>query len=127
MAVEGTTQISISLSYSSNSKLSAVFVDGVKCTPVHPKPILSEEQWKALTKAEAPLYAGNYGCHAYTDVMSRDQSEDLVGMWDQAQIALEGTSENWDRFPIYTRRLTVASRVAKTLAVLSFGAEFLLR
>jgi len=92
---------------------------------------LTRTEWAALEKAERPLYAGDPGCHGYTDVNRRDESELAGAMWEQAEQHsvdyVEDTNDQLDPEDAEMDRLVteeVAARVAYALAVLAFGKEF---
>jgi chromosome segregation ATPase len=91
------------------------------------EPMLNDAEWAALERAEAPLYTPFNGYHAYTDVMERQDGQLAAAVWAQAEMAVEMSFENWDSWSSATRRSRIAHRVAQTLAVISFGPEFLLK
>lgn len=109
-----------------------VWMNGRKYIPASSlrQPIaLSEEQWEALEKAESWLYKGEEGCHAYTDVMEREQDGGFASdVWQQCYIGVDGITDpdlRGDREKFLLQM--TARRVARVFAVMSFGEEFLLK
>ena len=95
-------------------------------TPVY-EPI-SQSDWDALKLAEQKLYHDDPGCHGYTDVNVREEPHPVLSkVWGHVEDNLASTDMNWDIMAIDARRRLVASRVARTFAVMAFGPEFLLR
>lgn len=89
-------------------------------------PILNERQWDALEKAERPLYANQSGANAYTGVCERDDGGFAATLWAQAEMAVEMVI--FENEHVEETRLRVTAQwVARALAVLSFGPEFLIK
>lgn len=91
------------------------------------EPQLNEFQWEALAAAEKPLYIPFMGCHAFTDVMERQDGQLAAHIWGQAEMAIECSTENWDDKTDRTQTMYIAQRVARCLALISFGPDFLLK
>ena len=85
---------------------------------------VTHTQWMALVNAETKLYDGAAGSHSYTSVNVREDDGFLIGVWAQAEIAIESTNGH---MPGEVLLRQTARRVAQTLACLSFGPEFLLK
>lgn len=130
MSIEGTTTLVTSMFWSSAGQLRQIVVDtGEGKTykfDAEERP-LAVYQWEALQKAEMALYRMDPGCHGYTDVLDYSQSGELQMLWGTAANALENSEEDWERISGPARTMRVACRVARCLAVLNFGPEFLLR
>lgn len=90
-------------------------------------PQLNEAEWEALAKAERPLYTPFMGVHAFTDVMEREDGQLAAHIWGQVEMAIEMSFEDWDSYKSDRQRSLIAQRVARVLAVISFGTEYLLR
>ena len=90
--------------------------------------LISKTQWDALAAAERKLYSDDPGCHGYTDVNVREEPHPVLAqVWGHVEDNLASTHTEWEiANPDYRLRL-VASRVARTMAVMAFGPEFLLR
>jgi|SRR5215831_8689672 len=89
---------------------------------------ISVDDWDALAEAESRLYRDDPGCHGYTDVNVQSESHPVLSkVWGHCEDNLAGTHESWDILPTYQRRILVAARVARTMAVMAFGPEFLIR
>jgi len=91
------------------------------------EPQLNAAEWEALEKAERPLYTPFMGVHAYTDVMMREDGQLAAHIWGQAEMSMEYTHEKWDSYNSDRQRQLIAQRVARVLAAISFGPEFLLK
>lgn len=98
--------------------------------PKLPKPCLTKSQWAALEAAERNLLVR--GMISFTDVNTIDDSEHLVWMWQHCETYVEQDHENqdigdWSNFTESHREALIARRVARVLAVMTFGPEFLVR
>jgi hypothetical protein len=90
---------------------------------------LTTDKWDAIARAEEHIF--EHGYISYTDVNVREEDVLAKAMWDHCYAQMDAADEfqNDDG----TRKLTnvithkVASRVAKALALLVFGPEFLLK
>ena len=78
--------------------------------------ILTDEEWMAISEAEAVIYADEQGIHPYTDVRDADTSQALAAMWDDAKSSVE-------MFVMGGPTLTkiVAERVARAQYYLMIG------
>ena len=84
---------------------------------------LNYEDWSALEAAEAPLYAGDPGAHAYTDVTPREDGQKAATLWE---IVKDGSAiEHYFEGDQYELREEIARRVAAMLAIAAFGVDFI--
>jgi hypothetical protein len=106
-------------------------LDDMISEPDLEKPYLSLGQWAALVRMEERLYHGEYGAHAYTSIVRREESHDAARMWSIAQNpvddALDTEYSDPQDIPDRIRDNRIARRVAQSLALLNFGADFLLK
>lgn len=91
------------------------------------EPMLNDAEWEALRLAERPLYTPFMGYHAFTDVMERQDGQLAAAIWGQVEMAIEMEHEKWETLTSDQQRRHIAQRVARALAMISFGPEFLLR
>jgi hypothetical protein len=106
-----------------------VWLNGRKFIPalnVKHEHLLTTYQWELLEIAEKPLYTGDPGCHAYTDVMSRDDGGLAADIWEQCRWGIEAMHPDHATDSTFVQQM-IARRVARALALMSFGEEFLLR
>jgi hypothetical protein len=82
--------------------------------------ILSHEQWVMLERAEKPLYDGQHGTHAYTSVNVRGESLMAALIWQHCEDSMSANDDSTDQHE-------VAHRVARVLAIMAFGPEFILK
>jgi hypothetical protein len=92
-------------------------------SPLQP-PYLSPFQWEVLALAEAEIYHGQHGAHAYTSVTGREDGTVAYELWKHASFMLECSGES-DELSIRELTERIAARVAPALAVLAFGLDFL--
>jgi len=90
---------------------------------------LRPRQWDALKKAEKRIYHTDPGCHGWTDVMPNEGDELLNKIWEQVSMYIENDlhtdSVREEDREAYVLHKT-ASRVAQTIAVMTFGPEVLI-
>jgi hypothetical protein len=90
---------------------------------------LTESQWDYLSLAEKRIFERGY--ISYTDVNVREEDSLAKAMWDHCWAQMDAADEfyNTDGTRKSTRVIdhNVATRVAKALALLVFGPEFLLK
>jgi hypothetical protein len=97
-------------------------------SPVEYDTPMREVDWDALVTAERSLYRDDPGCHGYTDVNVRSENHPVLSkVWGHVEDNLAGTHPEWEIASTDYRRRMIASRVARTMAVMAFGPEFLLR
>lgn len=80
---------------------------------------INEQEWAALKMAEAKMYAGEYGAHAYTSV--NDNGDPLLdALFANATMQANMTAE-YDGLELTEE---AARRVAACLAILAFGSGY---
>jgi len=90
------------------------------------RPKIDAQQWEFLTVSEHGLYGAHE--HSYTSVhyFEDDGVREYLGMiWEQAQISVEAEADT--ELPGDALQRRTAARVARVLAVIAFGPEFLIR
>lgn len=88
--------------------------------------VLTEMQWAALKRAEDAIYTRGYEL-SYTDVHMREDSANLIPLWEQAEISIMSEDEKWDDHPRAVKDAMIARRVARAWAVCVFGPEFIMK
>lgn len=93
-----------------------------------PEKLLSQEQWDILCRVENEMYADQHGnTMGFTHVNSRDESAPLVIMWDTAYIGIEAMESDFGYHTQDRLNRHAARRVAQAMALINFGAEWLLK
>lgn len=87
--------------------------------------LLTLSQWAALEKAEEPLFKNEYGAHAYTSVIRREEAYLAKQAWDHCERHLDDELDGKTRGDAYNA--VIARRVARVLGVAAFGEDWLLR
>jgi len=75
--------------------------------------VLTEQEYEAFSAAEEKLYGNDSGCHAWSSVRDRSDSEALASMWDDAMAGVEmlidfELSHTPDQVAEVARRVAVA-------------------
>jgi hypothetical protein len=108
------------------------WVDGKRFVPavfeesVSPAKRLSADAWEALENAERQLYAWRAVLATATPTSMQNDGDPLLSeIWNHTYMCMEGTGD-FDGLPQYVRDAQCARRVARALALMAFGPEFLL-
>jgi hypothetical protein len=88
--------------------------------------VLNSREWEALESSEQIIFKGEHGYISYTDVIPREDSSFAAEVWDYAYTQMDAGGEFEGKTPDYCL-YRVAARVARALAMLVFGQEFLLK
>jgi hypothetical protein len=88
--------------------------------------VLNPTEWFILEEAERFIFQREAGYISYTDVIPRDDSYFAAEVWDYAFTQMDAADDFNQKSSDYVMH-KVASRVARALAMLVFGQEFLLK